>query len=211
MITTRYKIVVADDHPLLLDGTVSFLNKNGHDVVGTATDGQSAYNLILKNAPDLAILDVDMPVMTGVEVASAVKKSMPSCKIILLTMHKRREIVQELGKTIQGYLVKEDTGEELNKAIETVAQGKTYLSDKLSKGIFDKTLGNGIGALTPTELKVLKTLSRKRTSKDTAAELFISPRTVEKHRSNIIKKLELGKDQNALLVWIQNHPEIVNG
>ncbi|MGB3591831.1 MAG: response regulator transcription factor [Nonlabens sp.] len=203
-----YNIIVADDHPMLLAGTSALLDSLAYQVVQGCKNGQLAYNAILKLQPDLAILDVDMPVMTGLEVAAAVKRNKIDCKIILLTMHKRRELVQEVGNLLDGYLIKEDTAVEIDRAISTVMDGGNYVSSQLSKGLYDTGSPDYIKLLTPTEVKVLKTMARLQTSRLVAQELLISPRTVERHRSNIIKKLELGKGQNALLIWLQQHPEI---
>lgn len=203
-------LVLADDHPLLLEGTRSFLANNGHQILAMATDGNQAYNEILKHQPNIAILDFDMPKLNGLEVAQLCQQNTIAVKIIILTLYKQEAISKEIGQTIQGYLVKEDALSELEVCISEIMKGKTYLSESLYEQIHLPDSNDFTENLSATELKILKYLAKDCSSSVIAESLFISKRTVEKHRSNIIKKLGIKSSQNALLLWVKNHPELFN-
>lgn len=206
---TPTKIILADDHPLLLNGTKEFLEKLGHNIVDVAHDGQEAYNKIIKLKPDIAILDFDMPKLNGLEIAEEIKRNHLSCKIIMLTLYKQESLLNEVGKTIQGYITKDSTMEELETCILKIKMDETYIGTKLNKSIHFDTKSNENFKLTAAEVKILYYLNQNLNSTQIAEELFISKRTVEKHRSNIIKKLNLdSSNYNALFIWLKNHPEI---
>lgn len=204
-------IILADDHPLLLNGTKEFLEKNNYEVIDTATDGNSAYNKIAKQVPEIAILDYDMPVLNGLEVAQEIRRNDISVKTIILTLHKQESLLKEIGKTIDAYITKDSAMEELVICINTLMTGGTYIGKKLKNTIqFDASRNSNIEKLSATELKILKNINDNLNSSQIAEALFISRRTVEKHRSNIIKKLELDTSQNALFIWLKQHPNIFN-
>lgn len=205
-------IILADDHPLILNGTKEFLEKNMFQVIDTATDGNTAYNKISKQLPDIAILDYDMPILNGLEVAQEIQKNNLSVKVVILTLHKQESLLKEVGKTIDGYITKDSTMEELVQCINTLNSGGTYIGKKLKNTIqFDASRNTNIEKLSATELKILKNLNNNLSSSQIAEALFISKRTVEKHRSNIIKKLEIdATQQNALFIWLKQHPNIFN-
>jgi len=203
------KLILADDHPLLLNGTKEFLVSLGYNVIYTAVDGQEAYNKIVRFKPDVAILDFDMSKLNGIEIAEAIKRNNIATKVIILTLHKQEALLNEIGKSIDGYITKDSAMEELQACINTVIVGKTYISTTLKKSIHFDTSPMDNFNLTVTEIKILKYLNQNLSSTQIAEELFISKRTVEKHRSNIIKKLHLdSSNQNALIIWLKNHPEI---
>ncbi|WP_179334458.1 response regulator transcription factor [Winogradskyella costae] len=205
-------IILADDHPLLLNGTKEFLEKKWFKVIDTATDGNTAYNKILEFQPDIAILDFDMPKLNGLEVAQEIKRHNLTTKVVILTLHKQNSILQQIGETIDGYLTKDSALEELESCLESLKNNKTYIGEKLKNNIhFSTNVNPNFDKLSSTELKILKYLDKNLNSTQIAEELFISKRTVEKHRSNIIKKLEIDTtNQNALFVWLKNHPNIFN-
>lgn len=201
-------IIVADDHPILLTGTKAFLESKRFRVVATALDGNEAYNAVLHHRPDIAIVDFDMPKLNGLEVAGQCLKNNLSTKIIILTLYKEEAILNEVGKSIQGYLLKEDALQEIEFCIQEVLSGKTYISKHIEEGIHFSKETEVVKSLTVSELKILRYLAKNFSSSQIAEELFISKRTVEKHRSNIIKKLEIPPTQNGLLLWVQKHPEL---
>jgi DNA-binding NarL/FixJ family response regulator len=201
-------VVIADDHPLLLEGTKQYLKKNWFNVVGTMLNGNDTYNAIIKLEPDLAIIDFNMPDLDGLEIAKTLKSKGSTTKIIILTLHKEEAIVNEVGSSISGYITKDTALQELIKCIHTVLNGNTYISPNLKGSVLFDTNSTNIEKLTATELKILKYLSQNLNSSEISDNLFISKRTVEKHRSNIIKKLELSDKQNALILWIKSHPEL---
>jgi len=202
-------VILADDHPLLLNGTKEYLEKKGYQILDTATDGNDAYNKILKHQPDIAVLDFDMPKLNGLEVATEVKRNNLQSKVVILSLHKQESLINEVGNTLCGYLTKDSAMEELDTCLSTVKTGKTYIGTKLKSHIHFDTQSSDIESLTSAEIKILKYLNENLSSTQIAEELFISKRTVEKHRSNVIKKLGLDStSQNALIVWLKQHPEI---
>lgn len=200
-------IIIADDHPLLLKGLNDFLCEKKYNIIGSGKDGQEAYNLIVKLKPDIAILDIQMPYMTGLEVATACKKNEITTKIILITFHKEKVLFQKATElNIFGYILKEFAIEEIETCIKSVTEGVPYFSPRIKDllGINpyqEKYLSN----LTPSEKKILKFIAQDKTNKEIAALLFISYRTVEKHRSNIISKLKLERKTNSLLIWAKDN------
>ena len=201
-------IVLADDHPLLLNGTKQFLKTLRFNVLATALDGNDAYNQIIKHEPDIAILDFDMPKYNGIEIAKLCLKKEIEIKIIILTLYKQEAIIREIGNSICGYILKNDAMEELEICVQEIAKGNTYISKNLNENIHLGNPTNSVENLTITEMKILKYLAKDQSSSQIAETLFISKRTVEKHRSNIIKKLGIPSSQNALLLWVQKNPQL---
>lgn len=202
-------IVLADDHPLVLEGTRQFLENKGYNILAMAKDGNEAYNEILKHQPQIAILDFDMPKLNGIDVANLCKQNALDAKIIILTLYMQEAIIKEVGHSIYGYITKEDALSELELCISKLLKGETYISKNLNQQIHLKSETEAKVKLTPTELKILRYLAKNYTSSAIADTLFVSKRTVEKHRSNIIKKLGITSSQNALLIWLQKNPHIL--
>lgn len=202
-------IITADDHPLLLKGLNDFLLEKKYKVIGSGNNGEEAYNLIVKENPDIAILDIQMPFMTGLEVAKKCKINKIKTRIILITFHKEKMLFQKANElNIFGYILKEFAIEEIEICIKSVNDGVPYFSPKI-KGLLginpydDSYLNN----LTPSEKKILKLIAKDKTNKEIASILFISHRTVEKHRSNIISKLNLEHKTNSLLLWAKDNTD----
>lgn len=203
-------IIIADDHPLLLKGLEDFLKEKKHNLLATCSDGLSAYNAIVREKPDIAILDIEMPNLTGIEIAKNCKKYQIPTKIILITLHREKKLFEEAAKlNISGYLLKEFALEEIENCIEQVISGKSYFSEKIQKR-FSHTVDRPIeiDKLTRSEFKILKLVSDEMTSIQIAEFLSISARTVEKHRGNIIRKLGLDHKPNALLIWSQKNKDL---
>ena len=206
----KTRLVIADDHPLLLAGIQHFLEHKGFEVCEVTQDGNQAFNAIVKHKPDLAILDWEMPNLTGIEVAKYCQTKGFDIKIIILTLHKQEAIIKEIDQTIKGYILKDDALDELEQCIAKVQNNQSYVSQKITESIHIPTIHDTLENLTATEIKVLKHLANDLSSAQISELLFISKRTVEKHRSNVIKKLNLKSSQNALLLWVKNHPELFN-
>jgi DNA-binding NarL/FixJ family response regulator len=151
-----------------------------------------------------------MPKLNGLEIAAQCVQKRIDCKIIILTLFKEEAIIQEVGKTIQGYILKEDALQEIEFCIKEVLNGKTFISKNIEAGIHFSTTAQEVNNLTVAEAKILRYLAKNFSSSQIAEELFISKRTVEKHRSNIIKKLEIPPTQNGLLLWVQKNPQLFN-
>ena len=203
-------IVLADDHPLLLSGNEQFLKSKGYTIVATENNGNNAYNSILKHKPSLAILDFDMPIQNGLEVAKLCVQNHLEVKIIILTLYKQEAIIKEIDSSIHGYILKDDDLSELETCINTVLKEKTYISKNLKNTLHIPTKKNALRNLTATEIKILHFLAKDMSSSDIAEILFISKRTVEKHRSNIIQKLGIKSSQNSLLFWVQKNANLFN-
>lgn len=198
-------IVIADDHPLMLRGLTDFLTSKGYNIIGSAEDGKTAYNLIVKLKPEIAILDIRMPYMTGLEIAEACQKNDLPTKVILITFDKEEEVYdQALEFGVFGYILKEFAIEEIETCISQVVNGKPYFSEEIASYLKASTLENkpeALDSLTKSELKIVKLISENNTSQDIADELSISVRTVDKHRSNIVHKLGLDNKPTSLSIW----------
>ena len=204
---TTPSIIIADDHPLLLKGLSDFLVEKGYNLVGSGKDGREAYNLIIQEQPDIAILDIQMPYMSGIEIAQKCRSQNIDTKIVLITLHKEKELYQKAKElNIFGYILKEFALEEIETCIQTVKTGKPFFSTKLKELIGVVLIEDSdLSKLSPSEKKILKLIAQDKTNKEIGSQLFISYRTVEKHRSNIITKLSLEPKTNSLLIWAKEN------
>lgn len=201
----KTSIVIADDHPLLLRGLTDFLVSKGYNIIGSATDGNAAYNLIVKLKPQIAILDIRMPHKTGLEIAEECKKNNLPTKIILITFDKEEELFDKAKAfNVYGYILKEFAVEEIETCIEQVINNTPYFSEEIASYLNSSPINShldSISLLTKSELKIVKLISQNKTSHDIAEELSISVRTVDKHRSNIVAKLGLDNKPTSLSIW----------
>lgn len=205
-------IIIADDHPLLLKGLNDFLIEKHYNIIGSGSDGREAYNLLIQKEPDIAILDIQMPYMSGIEIAQQCKTNNIKTKIVLITLHKEIELYNKAKElNIFGYILKEFALEEIENCIQSVKEGKPFFSAKIKESIkINHVQDEKLSSLTPSEKKILTLIAHDKTNKEIASQLFISHRTVEKHRSNIITKLELEPKTNSLLIWAkENHSRLL--
>lgn len=196
--TTR--IILADDHKILRDGLRNLLtSKPGMEVVAEAGDGRTAILLIKKHNPHIAIMDITMPDINGIEAARQIRDDYPGTKVIALSMHSDKRFVAEmLAAGAMGYLLKDCAFEELERAIKTVLANNIYVSPGIA-GVLVKDYVKrldleslpGSGQLTPQERKVLQAIAEGKTTKEIAYLLDISVKTVESHRQNLMEKLNL--------------------
>lgn len=202
------KILIADDHPFTLQGTKSFVESYGYKVTDTCSNGVAALNLITLHTPEVAILDINMPGLDGLDVAKKVHDNKLRTKIVLLTMHKEKTIYKKASEYgIYGYILKEHAHTELEKCLQEVKKGNRYVSEFLEDDLITDVINcnNELAKLTVSERKIVELVAQQKTSKQIAELLFLSEKTVEGHRSNCIEKLGLPKEKNALLKWaIQN-------
>lgn len=197
----KKRILIAEDHAIVRDGLRSLLQSgNDFEVVGEAADGMEAIRAASKSDPDLILLDLNMPRMDGISVIKDIKKQSPDIKILALTMHKDEEYILEAFRSgADGYCVKTSSGEEVLSAIKIVLSGKQYvspeISDKVLEGYLEgnKTLKkeSSWNSLTQREKEVLKLVGEGYQNKYISDYLCISIKTVEKHRANIMEKLDL--------------------
>ena len=205
----QLSIIIADDHPLILKGLRDFLTEKGYTVTGSAKDGIEAYDLIVKYEPDIAILDIRMPLMTGLEVAKKCESQKFKTKIVLITFEKSIRLYQE-AKTLNvfGYVLKEFALVEIENCIKAIQNNSFYYSPEIEDFMTGQKEAIDFSFLTPTEKKILRLIAQNKTAKDIGEELFISNRNVEKHKSHIIKKLNIEPTQNSLLIWAKENHDI---
>jgi DNA-binding NarL/FixJ family response regulator len=190
-------IIIADDHPLMRSGVKAVLQTNPQiQIIAEAQDGENALKLIQKHHPEIALIDVEMPKMTGLEIARRAAEEKLKTKIIFLTMHKDEDMFNEaMNAGAFGYVLKENAVEEVLESVKTVAEGGYYISPLIS-GYLVKRLNKqnefaaqqpSIYDLTKAERAILKLISEEKTTQQIADELHISYKTVENHRNNISK------------------------
>lgn len=185
-------IIIADDHPLILKGLSDFLTEKNYNIVGSATNGRDALKLIEELKPSLAILDIRMPHKSGLDVAKVVNNRGYATKVILITFEKDEAIYNEAKQArIYGYVLKEFALNEIEACITSVINNTPYFSSELVIHLEPDEVPKELDSLTPTERKVLKLTAKNKTAKEIGDLLFCSNRTVEKHKSNIIKKFNL--------------------
>ena len=206
------QIVIADDHPLFRNGLKQLLEKEQNiKITGEADNGNKALELILEKKPDIAILDIDMPGKTGLEVMRDIKDS--GTKIIILTMYAEEDIFDEaLSLGVRGYVLKDSAVNDILDCIRKVTENEYYMSPSVSNFLVTrrkkitelKKTNPHLETLTITEKKILKFISENKTSKEIANTLFLSPRTIENHRTNISNKLKLKGSHSLLKFAIEN-------
>ncbi len=195
----KIRVLVADDHALVREGIRHVLDSETDiEVVGEASNGTDAVNLALEQAPDVVVLDITMPGETGLKAAARLLELLPSTRVLLLSMHDNVEYVREgIRIGTHGYILKDSAGEELCAAIRAVFVGGTFFSPSVVRRLSqhdttaEAALPGSIDSLTPREKDVLIGIAGGHTNKSIAAELGISPRTVEAHRESLMKKLQI--------------------
>jgi DNA-binding NarL/FixJ family response regulator len=193
------RILLADDHTLVRAGIRGLLQAlSGFDVVGEAATGPEAVRLAETEKPDVILLDIGLPGLNGLEVLSQVMSTGAAIRIIIVSMHSSEEYVyRALRAGAAGYLLKEAAVSELEIAVRAVARGETYLSPAISKRVVDDYLSGGtaaagqLDALTPRQREILQLVAEGLTSKEVAQRLGVSYRTVEAHRTQLMKRLNL--------------------
>jgi DNA-binding NarL/FixJ family response regulator len=197
------RIVVVDDHVMLVQGIKKLLEgREGLVVVGEATDGRDGVALVKTLNPDIAILDITMPGLNGIDATRAIGKACPHVKTILLTMHKENPYVMEaLDAGVHGYVIKSQTGADLLRAIDEVTAGRVYLSPGIAQLVVDayrhKTRPE-TDPLTLREREVLQLIAEGQRTKQIAALLGISVKTAESHRTRIMAKLDVHETANLV-------------
>jgi len=214
---TKIKIVIADDHPIIRKGLVDIIEQETDiEILGQAANGEEAINIIIKTLPDIAIVDVNMPIKSGFDVAREIAKSKTRVQIIFLTMHDEQEMFKHaLELNVSGYIMKDCAAEDIIDCIRAVHNDDFYFSPSLSKNFianhkerFNFIVKGGIEKLTPTEKTILRLIAAGLTSSEIAYQLFVSRKTIENHRANICAKLDL-HGVNALMKYaIQNQSKI---
>ena len=199
----------ADDHPILKKGiTDLIISASGLKWVGSASDGNEALAKIKEIQPDIALLDIEMPHLTGLQVAEKLLCESIQTRFILFTLFKDESLFHNAMKIgIMGYLLKESPESEIINCIESVHAGRAYVNPSLTHILINsnKQGPQELDNLTKHEKNILKLIARQKTSSEIADMLFISPKTVSNHRTTISKKLNLDGKQNGLLKWAMEH------
>ena len=183
----KYSILLVDDHRILLEGMRSLVQEP-FEVKEIAASGMEALGFIKTTEFDLMITDYAMPCLNGSELVKAAKAAQPEMKIIVLSMHDDPSVVKELLRLgVDGYILRKDTYKNLNEALHKVIEGKRFISDEIAE-ILIHAPEEEKGTLTTREIEILKLVTKELNSRQIAKILFISERTVETHRKNILKK-----------------------
>lgn len=208
------RILIADDHPIFRSGLSQMLGaRNNFSLVGEAENGEDALERVRDFAPDVAVLDVDMPSKDGFAVAQAIAAERLPTRVIFLTMHKSESLLNAaLNLGVKGYVLKESAMAEVVDAVSAVAAGGEFVSPALSRHLINRRRRSeelagsapALKDLTETELKVLRRIALDKSTKEIAAELGNSVRTIDTHRANISAKLRLS-GSNALIRFASKH------
>jgi DNA-binding NarL/FixJ family response regulator len=208
------RVVIADDHPVFRQGLRQAIEmERGIKVVGEAGDGDAALLMIREREPDVAVLDINMPNTKGLDVAREVRQQSLGARIIFLTMYDDERMFNEaLNAGALGYLLKDSAISDIVGGIRAVAAGQHFITPSISGYLVNRSTRStalsentpSLDDLTPTELRILKLIAEYKTSKEIAAQLFISYRTVENHRTSICHKLGI-HGSNALIKFALEH------
>lgn len=214
----RTKVLIVDDHPLFRQGLRQLVEADPRfQLIGEAGSGHEALAFIEQHQPDIALLDVNLPELSGLEVARRVQAQRLPTRIVVLTMFKEEETFNRaLDLGVLGFVLKENAVQDILASLVAVAKGEHYLSPTISSYLVRRrgraeTLAAhkpGLDDLTKAERRILKLIAEKKTSREIAAELFISPRTVEAHRANISQKLDLRGSHSLLQFALENRSAI---
>jgi DNA-binding NarL/FixJ family response regulator len=217
--SSEITIILVDDHPIVRKGLREVIEEDKRlRVVAEANNGREALEAIEKFRPEVTILDVDMPVMNGFDTARAIKAGKLATEIIFMTMHRDEDLFNEaIDLGAKGFVLKDSALNDIIECIKTVAASEHYASHALTKFLINRSR-RAVGLteqqptvkdLTPTERRILKLIAENMTSKEIGEEIFISPRTVEKHRQNICQKLDLQGSHSLFKFAIQHKSELL--
>jgi two-component system, NarL family, response regulator NreC len=189
------RVLLADDHVIMRQGLRTLLEREGFEVVGEASNGQEAIRLCASVHPEVAVLDLSMPILNGIDAAREIVKGEPKTKAILLTMHTDEDhILESLRAGVSGYVLKTKSAEELIQAIRGVCKGEMYLSPGISRVVVQAYVSRAeisTNPLSDRERQVLQLVAEGKATKEIASLLNISVKTVESHRTNIMDKLNI--------------------
>ncbi len=202
-----YNIVLAEDHGLVREGIKKIIEAiPGLRVVGEVGDGLELLELLKGLQVDMVILDITMPSLPGIEATREIKKAYPAVKVLILTMHKKKEYLNNaIAAGVDGYLLKEDAPKELLTAMDTIREGMIYVSPLLSSDLANlyfqsqrHTTAEPATPLSPREIEIIKLIAEGKSSKEIAEILFLSFRTIQNHRTKIMRKLNLKKNTDLV-------------
>jgi two-component system response regulator NreC len=203
----RTKVLLVDDHQIIIDGMKSLLqNSDEIKVAGEANNGREALRIMEILEPDVVLMDIDMPVMNGIDTLKEIGKRFPRVKVIILSMHNEAGMIKSLMNIgAQGYLLKSCAQDELIGAIQKVANGQSYFSTEVTLSLLNPVQNNQQAELlTDRETEIIKLIAEGFSNKEIGSKLFISHRTVDTHRTNLMKKLDVSNIAGLISYAIRN-------
>ena len=207
------KILIADDHSIVRSGIRGLLeDQPGWEVCAEAATGREAVNLALKHKPDVVVIDYSMPELNGIEATRQIRAALPDTEVLVFTMHDSEDVLQKaLAAGARGYLVKSDDSAQLIDAVQSLSRHKAFVSTAVSGALVSGFLHNAgstaqqpLESLTPREREIVQLLAEGNSNKEIAAKLFISVKTVETHRSTVMRKLEVNSIVELVRYAIRN-------
>ena len=211
--SSPYRIIIADDHSLIRKGLRAIIElESDMQVIGEAADGEELLKILTREQPDMVVMDISMPNLNGIDAIEKVLALYPDIRILILTMHRNSQyFYNAISAGAHGYLIKDDSDTELLTAIEAVRSGKTYISPQLSTEVTDAMFSAfrehrdpSMVSLTPRERDVLGLVVKGRTSKQIADVLCLSPRTIDHHRANLLKKFKMKNTVDLVKYVLEN-------
>lgn len=210
---SKTRILIADDHEIVRQGLRSLIEKENWEVCGEYGSGRDAVEAARQLRPDVAILDISMPDLNGVEATQQIAKQVPDTCVIVMTMHDSEELARRvLEAGARGYVLKSDAARDLANAVKAVLKGEPFFSGKISEMLLrgylskpNQTQAEALPSLTPREREVVQLLAEGKSSKEVAAVLGTSPATVETQRAKIMQKLDLHSVTDLVRYAIRNH------
>lgn len=215
MLRTKTRVFLVDDHEMILPGLkIAIESIEKFTVIGTATDGLTAFNSIMELSPDIAVLDLSIPVLNGFEITRKLKEKKSPVKIIILTSYSEEKYIREaMELKVDGYLLKENSSRELIQALDTVAGGLKYITPKVMTKLMnsDDTVRKSAPAvlasdsLTEKEYEVLKLISEGKRGREICSILNISESTLKTHKSHMMQKLNVSSANELMLYALKNN------
>jgi DNA-binding NarL/FixJ family response regulator len=212
---TETRIIIADDHPIFRSGLKQTIENNPFfKVISDAADGETALNSVLEQKPDIVVLDVNMPKMTGLQVAEELKRKQFPTRVVFLTMHNDEAMFNKaMSLEVKGYVLKDSAAVDIINCLNAVVAGQNFTSPAITTYLFKRTNSNSnktgtFADLTANERAILKMIAEYKTSKEIGDELCISYRTVENYRTNICSKLDLHGSHALIKYALQNQDQL---
>jgi DNA-binding NarL/FixJ family response regulator len=214
-IVSKLKILVADDHELVRRGSIAILaGQDDFEICAEAATGTEALEQVRKTRPDIVILDIGMPSLNGLEVARQVMKDFPETKILILTVHESEQVIREvLNAGARGFVLKSDAARDLLVAVDALRRNKTFFTTNVAEMVLDGFLTTGQnslrgsiakGRLTTREREIVQMLAEGKTTKDVASLLGLGFKTVDTHRTNIMRKLSINSVSELVVYAVRN-------
>jgi DNA-binding NarL/FixJ family response regulator len=208
---SKIRVLLVDDHQIIIDGLKSLLNNSGEiAVVGEANNGREAIRILDLIEIDVVLMDIDMPVMNGIDTLKEIRRQGSAVKVIILSMHNEAGMIKSLVNLgANGYLLKSSSQDEVVNAIRKVADGQSYFSTEVTLSLLNKAqsgiqVNQQVELLTDRETEVIQLIAEGFSNKEIGEKLFISHRTVDTHRTNIMKKLNVSNIAGLISYAIKN-------